>query len=65
MVVMRQQRYKGQEVSLDSSQGRIRRVVVAVVGDVVLVCRDEERARAAREGREPVAVGFRLTDVLD
>ena len=40
------------------------RRVVGVKGEVVLICRDEEFLAAAKEGREPVSVGFKVKDVV-
>jgi hypothetical protein len=61
---MRQQIQAGQLVTLSSAQGTIERVAVAVLGDIVLVCRPEEYKAAQREGRKPISAGFRLADVL-
>jgi hypothetical protein len=41
----------------------VRRVVV-VEADAVAICREEEYEAAARDGRDPVAVRFKLDDVL-
>lgn len=41
------------------------RRVVEVKGDVVLICRDEEFQAAAKEGREPVSIGFKTKDVVE
>lgn len=54
----------GKEVGLNSSQGLIRRIVVAVVGEILLVTRPEELENARKEGRSPVSVGFRLRDLV-
>ena len=43
---------------------KIVRRVVAVEHAVVFVCREEEHERALAEGREPVAMGFPLGEVL-
>lgn len=61
----------GQIVRLQAAFGeQIVRRVVAVQGDwprpdVVLVTREDEWQAARAEGYEPLAVGFRLTDVLE
>jgi hypothetical protein len=60
---MRQQIISGQELNLNSSQGVIVRTVAEVMGDVVLVCRKEEYKRARREGRVPLSIGFRVSDI--
>ena len=62
---MRQQIATGQHVTLHSSLGIIQRVAVQVVGDVVLVCRQDEYETAKRERREPLSRGFRLSDLID
>jgi hypothetical protein len=49
---------------LKSAQGEIVRVAVNILDGVVLVCRTEEYQRAKREGREPLAIGFKVSDVL-
>lgn len=54
---------KNQVVKLKSSQGEIERFVVADLGEILLVCRPEERDKAAAEGREPKAIGFRRRDI--
>jgi hypothetical protein len=55
----------GQEVTVRSSQGILRRVVVADLGEVITICRHDEYERAKAEGREPAYVGFKKTDVMD
>lgn len=40
------------------------RRVVDVEPDAVAICKEDEYQAAKREGREPVAVRFKLTDVL-
>lgn len=40
------------------------RTVVAVEGEVIYVSRSEEVERARAERREPVCIGFRLSDVV-
>lgn len=62
---MDRQLYTGQEVTLIAFGGPIVRRVVEVLGDVVVVGRDEELERAAKEGRAPLLVGFRMKDVLE
>ena len=43
---------------------QVTRRLVAVRGDVLLICRDEEYEAAQREGRQPVCVGFHKEDVI-
>ena len=43
----------------------IERRLVELKGDVVVVCRDAEYRKARKERREPIAVGFRVDDVID
>lgn len=52
-------------VKLHSSQGPIERLVVADLGEILLVCRPEERDNALAEGREPKAIGFRRSDMIE
>jgi hypothetical protein len=62
---MRQQIVEGQPITLRSSLGIIQRIAVQVVGDVVLICRQDEFEAAKRERRAPFSIGFRLDDVVD
>ncbi len=55
---------QNQLVKLLSAQGPIERVVVADLGEILLVCRPEERDRAMAEGREPRAIGFKRSDMI-
>lgn len=49
----------GDKVQLRAYGGsEITRRVVAVSGNTLLVCLEEEYRRAKKEGREPVCVGF-------
>jgi hypothetical protein len=57
--------YVGQEVTLSSSQGPIRRVVVESLGEVLLVCRESEYRNAISAGRQPAVVGFKIKDILN
>jgi hypothetical protein len=54
----------GQSVHLLSATGVIERTVVRDLGDILLVCLPREFEAAARESREPVAVGFRHEYVI-
>ena len=51
-------------VTLKSSQGQIRRILVRDLGEIVLVCREEEYFNAKKERREPIVVGFRRDDII-
>jgi len=42
----------------------IQRRVIAMSDRLVYVCRDDEYEVATREGREPISVGFLLSDVV-
>ena len=55
---------KNNIITLRSSQGLIRRVMVRDLGEVVLVCREEEIIAAKKEHREPILVGFKKEDVI-
>lgn len=55
---------QGQEVTLSSRFGLVRRLVLEDLGEVVVVCRREELEAAQREGREPACVGFKRTDIV-
>jgi hypothetical protein len=61
---MREQITEGKEVTLRSVHGEISRIAVKVLDDVVRVCRKDEYDLAKREGRAPVTVGFRISDIL-
>lgn len=61
---MKEKIEQGQEVTLLSHQGVIKRRVVQDLGDVILVCLAEEFDRARAEGREPVSIGFKRSDVI-
>lgn len=52
------------QVILASSNGPIKRVVVADLGEVILVCRQTEYLSALEQGRDPVSVGFKKADIL-
>jgi hypothetical protein len=54
----------GQVVTLQSSAGPIQRVVVADLGNVILVCRQEEYQQAKSEAREPATIGFKRGDIV-
>lgn len=54
----------GQLVTLESSQGKITRVVVEDLGDVVTVCTAAEFEAAKIQLRQPLRVGFKKKDVI-
>ena len=55
----------GETVQLRAYGGKeIARRLVAIEGDTLLVCLEEEFRRAKHEGREPTCVGFKTKDVL-
>lgn len=58
-------RRPGELVTVRDFEGRplIRRIV-AIQGDVLLVCTDEEYAAAKRENRTPLSIGFRAAYVV-
>ena len=45
--------------------GVIERIVVEDRGEVILVCRSQEFEAAQGEGREPISVGFKRSDILE
>lgn len=55
----------GQEVTVNSSQGPLVRVVVEDLGEIITICRKGELEMAAAENRHPTSVGFRKTDILE
>lgn len=55
---------EGSKVFLNSSCGEIERVLVKDIGEVLLVCREEEWKRARKAGELPVSVGFKKTDLI-
>lgn len=48
----------------DIYDNKLVRTVVAVEGEVIYVSRREEVKRARAERREPMCIGFRLSDVV-
>lgn len=59
------QTVEGKKVTLRSSLGQIQRILVKDLGEIVLVCREEEYAQAVTEGREPVTIGFPRVDIVN
>lgn len=55
----------GQAVKLLSSLGLVTLIVVADLGEVLLVCRADEFERAKKERRDPLAIGFKKTDLVE
>jgi hypothetical protein len=57
---------KGQSVTVKLYGGKTaKRRVVAVKGDVIVICSEEEYQAAEREGRDPSGLGFPVQDVID
>lgn len=56
---------EGTVVYLNSSQGKIKRVLVKDMGGILLVCRKEEWRRANESEELPVSVGFKRTDLVE
>jgi hypothetical protein len=51
---------KGQTITVVNFEGKkLLMRVAGLIGNVVLICRDEEFEAAKREGREPRSVGFK------
>jgi hypothetical protein len=48
----------------NSARGVVRLVVLEETPETYMVCSPEEYAAAQREGRKPLRVGFRKTDVV-
>jgi len=61
---MKHQLIAGQQVTVNSFCGKIVRIVVQDLGDVVLVTKKETYESAKRAGNQPVSIGFRRSDVL-
>jgi hypothetical protein len=56
----------GQMIKLRGYGGEeLVRCVVRLEKDIVVVCQPEEYETARSEGREPISVGFHVTDVID
>lgn len=49
---------------LDINDNKLVRTIVAVEDGFVYVCRPEEAHKAKSENREPICIGFRLSDVI-
>ncbi len=54
-----------QTVKLSSALGEIERYVVEDLAEILIVCRREEYVRAARDGRDPVVVGFPRSSLIN
>lgn len=59
---MKTQQY--QLVTIESFYGRIERVVVEDLGNILRVCRIEELKSASLVGRLPATIGFNKVDVV-
>ena len=56
---------KGQKVTVVDFEGKkLDRRVVAEVGEVVFICKEEEFKAAEKEKREPRSVGFKKQWIL-
>jgi hypothetical protein len=55
---------KNHTVKLKSFRGVIERVVVEDQGNIISVCTAEDLAVAQAEGREPLVVGFKKSDLV-
>jgi len=55
----------GQRVTVQDYEGKLlKRMVVEVIGEVVLICKDEEFQLAKQSRALPWCVGFKKKDVL-
>jgi hypothetical protein len=56
----------GQMVKLRAYGGKeLARRVIRLEKDIIIVCRPDEYEIARLQGREPIGVGFHVTDVVD
>lgn len=55
----------GQTVTAISSLGKVERVVVEDLGQVVRICRKSEYEAAQREGRPPTAIALKRSDIIE
>ncbi len=55
---------EGTRVILNSSLGEIERIVAEDLGEILLVCHEDEWNRARSAGEKPVSIGFRRTEVV-
>lgn len=56
---------EGKSVTLMADKDEVlNRVLVSVENDVYFVCKPEEYQAAAREGRDPVCIGFKREYVV-
>jgi hypothetical protein len=56
---------RNKELKFKSARGIVRLTVLAEDGEVYIVCRPEEYEQAKREGRKPLAVGFKKSDAIE
>lgn len=55
----------GSKILVRAFDGKVlERIVVADQGEVVIITKEEEYDAARREGREPLAVGFKKKDII-
>lgn len=64
IIGMKPQLIEGKQVTVNSACGKIDRIVVQDLGDVVLVTKKETYESAKKAGKEPVSIGFRKADVF-
>ena len=56
----------GERIKLRAYGGEsIVRCVIRLEKDIVVVCQPEEYEVAHLQGREPIGVGFHITDIID
>lgn len=65
LVSMLWQLTEGQEVTLKSSRGLIRRTIVKLIGDIIVVGSEADYETAKTGAIPRFSVGFRLCDVVD
>jgi hypothetical protein len=55
----------GETVTVKDSKGcQLQRTVVQVIGNTVLICKQEEWFNAINENRDPICVGFPISSVV-
>jgi hypothetical protein len=62
---MNKQLIRNQIVTLNSSRGLIRAVVVQDLPGIVVVCSETEANEAKLKARPPMTVGFKKEDVIE
>ena len=56
---------KNQVVMLLSAHGIIKRFVVDDLGEIITICRLDERDAAAKDRRSPIVMGFKKSAVVE